>query len=563
MMNSKLRTLCLTVAVLLAVGTPLPTRAQESQPVNESQELFRTIEERLAEYRTVEQDVASASGQDKEALEVRASELAGALIEDVQTVAAVIVAREEKGEDASADRDRVTEMLEGVSRYIRDAIGRLDAEMEEIGKRREGASPEDLVEIEDRLVVLEQRLNRDLEMLLDHVAVIESFGLDTESDMEFLETRLNERAALLAGRIELVREDLNALEVRLDANPQDAGLLAQHELMRRQLDAHVANLGAAADMMESLEIDTADYRQLLFEATGEITTGLLSGDVLKGLLSTWAGNAVDWVTTNGPRIFFKIVLFALIILLFRFLSKASRRVVRTAINTSSLKVSQLLERTALSVTGAAVMIFGILVALSQLGVEIGPLLAGLGVAGFIIGFALQDTLGNFASGVMILLYRPYDVGDLVEVAGGAGKVNNMTLVSTTILTLDHQTLVIPNSKIWGDVIKNVTAQKNRRIDMVFGISYSDDVPHAERVLKEIVESHERVLDDPEPIVKLHNLGESSVDFVVRPWALTDDYWDVYWDITREVKMRFDAEGISIPFPQRDVHVFEEKVAESS
>jgi small conductance mechanosensitive channel len=316
-------------------------------------------------------------------------------------------------------------------------------------------------------------------------------------------------------------------------------------------------------MMESLEIDTADYRQLLFEATGEITTGLLSGDVLKGLLSTWAGNAVDWVTTNGPRIFFKIVLFALIILLFRFLSKASRRVVRTAINTSSLKVSQLLERTALSVTGAAVMIFGILVALSQLGVEIGPLLAGLGVAGFIIGFALQDTLGNFASGVMILLYRPYDVGDLVEVAGGAGKVNNMTLVSTTILTLDHQTLVIPNSKIWGDVIKNVTAQKNRRIDMVFGISYSDDVPHAERVLKEIVESHERVLDDPEPIVKLHNLGESSVDFVVRPWALTDDYWDVYWDITREVKMRFDAEGISIPFPQRDVHVFEEKVAESS
>jgi small conductance mechanosensitive channel len=226
-------------------------------------------------------------------------------------------------------------------------------------------------------------------------------------------------------------------------------------------------------------------------------------------------------------------------------------------------VSQLLERTALSVTGAAVMIFGILVALSQLGVEIGPLLAGLGVAGFIIGFALQDTLGNFASGVMILLYRPYDVGDLVEVAGGAGKVNNMTLVSTTILTLDHQTLVIPNSKIWGDVIKNVTAQKNRRIDMVFGISYSDDVPHAERVLKEIVESHERVLDDPEPIVKLHNLGESSVDFVVRPWALTDDYWDVYWDITREVKMRFDAEGISIPFPQRDVHVFEEKVAESS
>jgi small conductance mechanosensitive channel len=137
----------------------------------------------------------------------------------------------------------------------------------------------------------------------------------------------------------------------------------------------------------------------------------------------------------------------------------------------------------------------------------------------------------------------------------------MTLVSTTILTLDHRTLVIPNNKIWGDVIQNVTAQKERRIDMIFGISYSDDIPHAERVLKEILEAHEQVLDDPESIVKLHNLGESSVDFVVRPWAKTDDYWDVYWDITREVKIRFDAEGISIPFPQRDVHVIDEKATE--
>ena len=191
------------------------------------------------------------------------------------------------------------------------------------------------------------------------------------------------------------------------------------------------------------------------------------------------------------------------------------------------------------------------------------MLAGLGVAGFIVGFALQDTLANFASGIMILLYRPYDVGDLIEVGGAFGKVNDMTLVATTILTLDHQTLVIPNNKIWGDVIKNVTAQKIRRIDMVFGISYSDDIPHAEKVLEEILESHDGVLESPEPVVKLHNLGDSSVDFIVRPWVKTDDYWDVYWHVTREVKMRFDAEGISIPFPQRDVHVIQEEPADQA
>jgi small conductance mechanosensitive channel len=235
--------------------------------------------------------------------------------------------------------------------------------------------------------------------------------------------------------------------------------------------------------------------------------------------------------------------------------------VKKSVHASTLQVSQLLERTAVSVTGTVVMIFGFLVALSQLGVEVGPMLAGLGVAGFIVGFALQDTLGNFASGVMILLYRPYDVGDLIETAGAFGKVSDMSLVATTILTLDHQTLVVPNSKIWGDVIKNVTAQKVRRVDMVFGISYSDDIAKTERVLHEIVSAHDKVLDDPQPMIRLHSLGESSVDFIVRPWATTDDYWDVYWDITREVKMRFDAEGISIPFPQRDIHVFAKEQSE--
>jgi small conductance mechanosensitive channel len=211
----------------------------------------------------------------------------------------------------------------------------------------------------------------------------------------------------------------------------------------------------------------------------------------------------------------------------------------------------------ISWTSKLVMLFGILLALSQLGISLGPLLAGLGVAGFIVGFALQDTLGNFAAGVMILMYRPYDVGDWVDLGGFFGSVHKMNLVSTTLLTLDNQTYVVPNSKIWGDVIKNVTAQKTRRVDMVFGISYSDDIPKAETILMDILKSHQKILDTPEPQVHLHTLGESSVDFVVRPWVNVDDYWDVYWDVTRTVKLRFDEEGVSIPFPQRDVHVYYE------
>jgi small conductance mechanosensitive channel len=171
-----------------------------------------------------------------------------------------------------------------------------------------------------------------------------------------------------------------------------------------------------------------------------------------------------------------------------------------------------------------------------------------------VGFDLQDVLSNFASGVMILIYRPFDVGDTIEVPDVSGKVQHMNLVSTIILTYDNQKLVVPNNKIWGNIIRNVHSEKIRRVDLTFGIGYDDDIDHAEQVLREILESHEMVLDEPKFTIKLHALNESSVDFIVRPWTLTENYWDVHWDVTRTVKERFDAEGISIPYPQRDVHV---------
>jgi small conductance mechanosensitive channel len=221
-------------------------------------------------------------------------------------------------------------------------------------------------------------------------------------------------------------------------------------------------------------------------------------------------------------------------------------------------MSALLKNILVSTIGGTIMAIGVLVALSQIGISLAPMLAGLGVAGFIVGFALQDTLGNFAAGAMILIYRPFDIDDIVEVTGASGIVKKMNLVSTTISTLDNQTLVVPNSKIWGDVIKNVTAQTERRVDLEFGIGYDDDIELAERVLADIVSAHDKILEDPEPNIRLHTLGDSSVNFVVRPWVKTDDYWDVYWDLMREVKLRFDREGISIPYPQRDVHLISEK-----
>jgi len=231
--------------------------------------------------------------------------------------------------------------------------------------------------------------------------------------------------------------------------------------------------------------------------------------------------------------------------------------VKRGLSSATIPMSRLLERMIISTVSNVVLIIGVLIALSQLGISLGPLLAGLGIAGFVIGFALQDTLSNFASGMMILFYKPFDVGDFVEAGGIMGKVNHMTLVNTTILTIDNQTVVVPNNMIWQGIIKNVTGQRIRRVDLLFGVSYSDDIAKVEKVLHDIIAANDKIMDDPEPQIHLHELADSSVNFVVRPWVKTDDYWDVYWELMRTVKIRFDEEGISIPFPQRDVHHYTE------
>jgi small conductance mechanosensitive channel len=190
-------------------------------------------------------------------------------------------------------------------------------------------------------------------------------------------------------------------------------------------------------------------------------------------------------------------------------------------------------------------------------------LAAIGAAGFVVAFALQDTLSNVASGLLILAYRPFDVGDVVEAADTAGVVEAVSLFSTHIRTFDNKLVIVPNNDIWEGTITNATESDTRRVDMVFGIGYDDDVGKAKEILETVVKEHELVLDEPAPVVQLHELADSSVNFVCRPWARTGDYWTVYWDVTRAVKETFDRSGISIPFPQRDVHVYQETAPPAS
>ena len=259
---------------------------------------------------------------------------------------------------------------------------------------------------------------------------------------------------------------------------------------------------------------------------------------------------------GGKRWAINIAKFVVIIIVFWIVGKILGRLTRKGLKFSG-KNSVLLTEFLAGMTSRVVFLAGVLVALSALEINLGPLLAFIGAAGFVVAFALQNTLSNFASGIMIMLYQPFDVDDVVEVAGISGKVVSLNLVTTTITTFDNKHMVVPNNDIWGNIITNATVSKVRRVDMVFGIGYQDDIRHALQVLEDIVASHPLILKNPAPVIQLNELADSSVNFICRPWVRTADYWTVYWNVTRSVKERFDAEGLTIPFPQRDVHVYQE------
>ncbi|MCA9933388.1 MAG: mechanosensitive ion channel [Ardenticatenaceae bacterium] len=221
------------------------------------------------------------------------------------------------------------------------------------------------------------------------------------------------------------------------------------------------------------------------------------------------------------------------------------------------KTDEALVRFAGSLIYYAVLIFVVLAALNRLGIQTTSFVALVGAAGLAIGLALEGALSNFAAGVLLLLFRPFKIGDLVEIADHFGSVEEILIFSTILVTLDNKTVTIPNSQVTGSPIVNYSKKGLLRLDMVFGIGYGDDLLKAKRVLQELVTADPRVATDPAPIVAVTELGDSSVNFAVRPYVTPADYWNVYFDLTERVKLRFDAEGISIPFPQRDVHLFKE------
>lgn len=263
-----------------------------------------------------------------------------------------------------------------------------------------------------------------------------------------------------------------------------------------------------------------------------------------------------WLSSRdgGIEVLIRTLQFLGVLVVFFILAVIASKIIRRALEKQT-HFSALLKDFINKMSRRVIMLIGLIVALGTLGVNVGAALALIGGGAFIIGLALQDTLSNFANGIMLLIYRPFDVGSAVEVGGVLGKVDSVSMVSTTILTFDNQKVLVPNSKVWGEVITNITGMTNRRVDMIFGIGYNDDIGAAIEIIERVVSEHPLVLADPAPNIGVHDLGDSSVNIRCWPWAPTSEFLGVRSEITRRVKEEFDKAGISIPFPQRDLHLY--------
>jgi Small-conductance mechanosensitive channel len=252
----------------------------------------------------------------------------------------------------------------------------------------------------------------------------------------------------------------------------------------------------------------------------------------------------------------KIVAAAAIFIVGRWIAKLLRNLVERIMTKG--KVDETLVKFVGNITYVALIAIVVIAALNQLGVQTTSFIAIIGAAGLAVGLALQGSLANFAAGVLMIIFRPFKLGDYVEGAGAAGTVEEISIFTTHLRSLDNKTIIVPNAKITGDNIINYSAKDSRRLDLVFGVSYSDDLQKVKGVLYDILKNDDRILKDPAPTVGVLELADSSVNFAVRPWVRTGDYWILFFDLKEKIKERFDAESISIPFPQQDVHLYELK-----
>lgn len=467
------------------------------------------------------------------------------ILHELFALAANLEQQSELGADTVELRDMVVSYLVRTSNALDRFLDREGANFAQLRSATDRLEGVELIEFEQNLAHTVRWLEDLVDAKIRTIEELEALDVNVDNHTENLTARLKNFGSNLAGQLQLVDGSLRAIKLGGGNDPLSAEMNARVEALNIRRASIISSLTRLVQMLSSMDVDTNEYRQLLLE-TGEITTDLFNPEIIARIVRKQLNQGMSWVANNTGAFFTQAVIFVLIIAIFRLIARFVNFMIRHSFDTKKVAASKLLESMLLNISSKGITFLGVLVALSQMGLEITALLTGLGIAGFIVGFALQDSLSNFVAGIMILGYEPFDVGDVIEAGGVFGKVSNMSMVSTTILTFDNQTLIVPNSKIWGDVIKNITLQGQRRIDLEFNVSFDEDVERVKAVLRGVVEQFDEILEEPNTTVEFNEMTAYSMVFVVRPWVNKEDYWPVRWKLMKTIRGALQEAGIEIP-----------------
>ena len=374
--------------------------------------------------------------------------------------------------------------------------------------------------------------------------VREQLGMSAENEWRRFADFVTRNVERLHGQIRLDAQTLAELRRGLSKNSSNADIEAALLAVDAKQTRNLANMAAWLELLEELGINTASHRALLVQQQRRIGTELLQYDVFANVWREQTERLWRNAARNGPNLVLRVFTFLGVLLLAWLVAHAMRRLLKAIIDTSFVRLSQLMEDRLLSLSFGLIFLAGVIVALTTMGWSVMPMLAGLGVAGLVVGFALQDSLKSFVAGWMILLYHAYDVGDYVKVAGTEGRVRKMTLSSTKIATRDNTIKLVPNRKVWEDTIVNLTASKARRVELEIACMPDNDIDRVENSIRALLAEHPQILNKPKPEVHLARYGSSEMIFAVQPWVRTENYWPIRRSLLKEIRQRFERDGIS-------------------
>ncbi len=504
----------------------------------------------------MERSVSRLDPQELSLLRVRA----GGYIKEMHRGQAELLGMLQDLQEDGQPVDSLVEAFEGFltaeARAYARGIDRSAERTDRLREQRLSTAPEDLPELNLLMQEEEARVDSAVDGQITTLEGADAVGLDVTRFWDPLDSFMVNRVEADVGRLQLAMADRTRQRQRVRqlsraGAPEGELLTARTRLQgaESRVQALVASLHRQANLLDRRGRETAQYRQLLIRASGEVTGDILNPEVFFGLVQDFLSGMWIWIKDNGPTVLTRLLILVGVTLLFRWGFSLLWRFLRFS---GILKMRRLLA----DMTGRMVRptgtFVGLVVGFSMLGVNPATLVTGVGVAGIIIGLALQDSMANLAAGFFILMYRPYDEGDIVSAGSVVGTVKEMGLANTTIITFDRRRLYVPNRKIWSEVIENRSAEPIRRVEAMVKVGYAQNLDRAFGAIRSLLEEHEVVLSDPEPLLYVKDFGDSWLDVAVWCYVPTTEWWATTSSLPRLIRLKFEEEGIEIPVPSREI-----------